>query len=128
MKRIIPIFLALALVVFPLQMLMEDIAQASSPALVPSGGRRSPIHSQFKDHTRNPDYAILVGVRPQSESLSIPRSGCTNRQARLLLVLALFLAAVCAWFTANGFHLISQYELPCVMQRIIRCIHFTYGL
>lgn len=128
MKRIIPIFLALALVVFPLQMLMEDIAQASSPALIPSGYRRSPIHSQFKDHTRNPDYAILVGVRPQSESLSILRSGCTNRQTRLLMVLALFPAAACAWFMANGPHLISQHELPRMIQRIIRCIHFTYGL
>lgn len=128
MKRIIPFYLALALLLAPLQFVAESTAAALLPALVTENRKEGPFHSQITRHHQNQDCAILSGNESHMVSCSAFQARESRQLLRLFLTGILFLLFLSSrhWFEVSC--LISGNQVPQIRQRILRCIYFTYGL
>lgn len=129
MKRAVPLFLALVLILAPLHSVLEDITQICRPALsVQMQNRNFPV-SRITPKTDHTDYIFLNGNESHYISFSVLQNQISDKQIiRMLMSLFLFLLTAYAWSSEESSRLISQTRIPQIRKRIIRSIYFTHGL
>lgn len=128
MKRMIPFYLALALLLAPLQFIAESTAAALLPALVTEPREEGPFRSQITRRYQNQDCAILSGSESRTVSYSVFQERESRQQLRLLLTGILFFLLLSSRPWSEVSCLIFRKQVRPVHQRILRCIYFTYGL
>ncbi len=128
MKRVVPLFLALILVLVPLHIIQKDVDQTyQSIVMLQLQQSNIPVSRIIAD-TGAPDDTLFTATESRLIPISVLPNQISDKELiRILMPLLLLLLSVLVG-PPEILRWISKVKVPYIRKRIIRSIYFTHGL